>query len=159
MNHWMTAMFCLVLATVSQAEERMDLQDLRWLLGNWEHEGAKALIGEEWSEAGHTVWTGLGRQTSRESGDSAISEELLLAELGGEVYYIAKVDHNSMPIPFRLVELEENRARFENLEHDFPKRIEYRRITEDRIDVRVSDVGEKGFELHFTRKPGSPRSK
>ena len=77
-------------------------------------------------------------------------ESLRLVEMSGEVFYVAKVGHNDLPIAFKLTSGSDDRAVFENPQHDFPKRLEYR-LTEGRLVVTVSDGGTRGFTLDFTR--------
>lgn len=78
------------------------------------------------------------------------SESLRLVVMAGEVYYLAKVPHNPLPVAFRLSEGGDRSAVFTNPDHDFPRRIEYH-LGDGVLTVRVSDGGEKGFELRFTR--------
>jgi hypothetical protein len=82
---------------------------------------------------------------------------LLLAEMAGDVYYIAKVKSNPYPVPFKLVDSSAQHAVFENPDHDFPKRLEYRRTEQGGLNVRVSDGGSKSFVIAFTK--GDPPKK
>jgi hypothetical protein len=72
--------------------------------------------------------------------------------MAGEVFYIAKVAHNPLPIAFKLSECGEGLAVFTNPAHDFPRRLEYR-LAGDALSVQVSDgtEGGKGFTLNFKR--------
>jgi hypothetical protein len=79
------------------------------------------------------------------------SESLRIVEMSKAVFYIAKVDHNSLPVAFKLVKCSDTHVIFENLDHDFPKRIEYKAITLDKMTVRVSDAKDKGFTINFVR--------
>ena len=71
--------------------------------------------------------------------------------MGDGVFYIAKVGHNDLPVAFRLSECEAGRFAFVNAGHDFPRRLDYVRQGNDRLSVRVSDGGDKGFTLDFAR--------
>ncbi len=130
------------------------LDRLNWLLGTWTMDNGSQTTIEEWQALGESVYQGSGRNISLETGEEIFQESLLLVEMAGGIFYIAKVSHNEMPVPFKLVEQSPDHARFENLEHDFPKRIEYKRIGEDQLEVQVSDTGEKGFVLKFQRAEG-----
>jgi hypothetical protein len=89
------------------------------------------------------------------------SEELRLVEMAGGVYYLAKVEHATLPVAFALTECSADRLVFENTEYDFPRRLEYRHEADGRMVVAVSDGKDKGSALNFERAaaaadPGAP---
>jgi hypothetical protein len=59
------------------------------------------------------------------------------------------------PVAFRLTACDEGRLVFENPTHDFPRRVEYRRVDATRLAVDVSDGAGRGFRLDFRRQPAS----
>jgi hypothetical protein len=126
---------------------------MQWLLGEWLAEGAKTTWRETWTEVGPKTWEGRGIETSRADPAQQSAEDLRLLEMGGGVFYLAKVTHNELPIPFRLVECGEGDLVFANTAHDFPRRLDYRRQPDGRLHVRVSDGGDKGFTLDFAHQP------
>lgn len=128
------------------------LGSIEWLLGEWLAEGAKSTWRETWTASGPKTWEGWGVETSRADPARSGTEELRLLEMGGAVFYVAKVSHNELPVAFRLVECGEDRLVFANPAHDFPRRLEYRRQPGGRLSVRVSDGGDKGFTLDFARQ-------
>lgn len=71
--------------------------------------------------------------------------------MSGGVFYVSKVSHNELPVAFRLTTCTDGRFVFDNPQHDFPRRLDYRRVGADRLTVHVSDGGEKGFTLEFER--------
>jgi len=135
------------------ASECDSLKPMKWLLGEWIAEGAKATWRETWTETGPKTWEGRGIESSRTDPAIQNSEELRLVEMGGGVFYFAKVTHNELPIPFRLVECGESRLVFANPAHDFPRRLDYQRQTDGRLHVRVSDGADQGFTLDFAHQP------
>ena len=102
-------------------------------------------------------WEGYGETAS--NGESAADrsvlerEALRLVNMGDEIFYLAKVAHNALPVAFKLVDCGDDWAVFENPDHDFPRRLEYR-IAGNGMDVHVSDglADGKGFTLRFTRR-------
>ena len=63
----------------------------------------------------------------------------------GRVVYVP-YPRGRQSVPFTLVRIEDGRsAVFENLEHDFPQRIVYRRTEDDSLVARVE--GDRGGEL------------
>ncbi len=71
--------------------------------------------------------------------------------MSGAVYYFAKVKQNKYPVPFELTSCFDKHADFENTEHDFPKKLEYRLVAKDALDVKVSDGATRSFTIHFKR--------
>jgi hypothetical protein len=69
--------------------------------------------------------------------------------MSGQLYYIAKVAHNALPVAFALTECGDSHAVFENPEHDFPTRIAYRLGEAGEMTVGVTGADGKGFEIHF----------
>lgn len=143
-------------AGISHASECGSLATMRWLLGEWLAEGAKTTWRETWTEIGPQTWEGRGIETSRADPARQSAEELRLVEMGGSVFYLAKVSHNELPIPFRLVECGDGRLVFANPAHDFPRRLDYERQPDGRLHARISDGAEKGFTLDFARQPAAP---
>ena len=128
---------------VALAETCTSLERADWVLADWvSAEGPT----ESWHRAGARTFEGAGT-----SGPG--SEALRLVEMSGQVFYIAKVAHNELPVAFKLVECSDALLVFVNPAHDFPRRLEYRRTAADAMTVAVSDGGDRGFEIHF-RKVG-----
>jgi hypothetical protein len=149
---------CILLLTISVtlagpacAGDCRSLDDLRWLLGDWMAEGSASTFHESWTELGPRTFEGSGVERSKADGAVKGSEALRLVEMAGGVYYISKVAHNELPVAFRLSGCDDGRFVFENPAHDFPRLLEYRRAADDRLVVRVSDGGDKGFTLDFRR--------
>jgi ketosteroid isomerase-like protein len=140
-------------AAVAGAAECGSLASLHWLQGEWVAEGAKSTWRETWTEIDAKTWSGRGVETSKSDPGQQGTEELRLVEMGGSVFYLAKVTHNELPVPFRLVECGDGRLVFANPAHDFPRRLDYERQPDGRLHVRVSDGADKGFTLDFARQP------
>lgn len=158
MRHIVKSASVLLLAGytgVAGASDCSSLASLRWLQGEWLAEGADTTWRETWTEAGPKTWEGRGVETSRADPARQSAEELRLVEMGGGVFYVAKVTHNELPIAFRMVECGEGRAVFVNPTHDFPRRLDYEREADDRLRVRASDGAGKGFTLGFVRQPAA----
>ncbi len=141
------------------------LQDVRWLLGDWQtvpSAGQTSVISESWKEVSTSTFEGIGETRDADSGDLKSREELRLVEMGDAVFYIPKVAHNALPVAFHLTECSEASAVFENPDHDFPKKLEYRlgagqlregQLAEGKeLTVTVSDGDEEGFRLRFQRR-------
>lgn len=151
-----SAVACVALAGLAGPAAGADcgsLAALDWLLGDWVAEGTQSTFRESWAALGARTWEGSGVETSRTDPAKSSAEVLRLVEMAGGVYYLSKVTHNDLPVAFRLSECADGRFVFVNPAHDFPKRLDYLREGEDRLRVRVSDGGDKGFALDFARAP------
>lgn len=149
----------LLLAFAHTAPTRADaascsrLASVAWLLGTWHAESRDALITETWVTVSDTTYEGRGVTRSRADGSLRDAEDLRLVAMGDGVFYVAKVAHNERPVAFRLTSCSGGIFVFENPAHDFPRRIEYRRVDDARFEAHVSDGGNRGFRLVFSRSP------
>jgi hypothetical protein len=144
----LVALVALGVATSAVPLEAASLEGLAWLLGRWEREARSGTAVEEWRRLGERVFAGEGAMTSA-AGERRVFEELLLVEMGGDVFYVAKVSENAYPVPFRLTALEGRRAVFENPEHDFPKTITYS-LLDDGTLLAVTAGDGREIEFRFT---------
>ena len=133
------------------------LETVAWLVGTWQAQSGDRLLTETWASASPITLEGRGITRSRIDGRVVDSEDLRLVAMGDGVYYVAKVAHNERPVAFTLTSCADGRLVFENPAHDFPRRLEYRRVAADRLEVTVSDGGERGFRLDFSRRPDVAR--
>lgn len=132
-----------------------DLSNFYWLEGKWEAKNGNIIIVEEWEIISPSTFEGIGYVRKIDESKPDSDESLRMLHMKGEVFYLAKVNHNEMPVPFRLVHREPDKFIFENKNHDFPKQITYLRMGIDSMTVRVgrlSDPQDRSFELHFSRK-------
>jgi ketosteroid isomerase-like protein len=149
----LSVLFLAGFAGFAHASGCSSLASMRWLLGEWLADGDKTTWRETWTEIGPDTWEGRGIEIAKAEPGKQSAEELRLVAMGGSVFYLAKVTHNELPIPFRLVECGDDRLVFANPAHDFPRRLDYRRQPDGRLQVRVSDGADKGFTLDFGRQP------
>lgn len=153
------ALASLLLACVHAAPAHADgvscthLASITWLLGTWRAESRDTVIAETWVAVSDTTYEGRGVTRSRTDGSIRDEEDLRLVAMGDGVFYVAKVAQNERPVAFRLTSCADGRLVFENPAHDFPRRIEYRRVDDARFEAHVSDGGSRGFRLEFSRSP------
>lgn len=124
---------------------------MAWLAGTWQRTGLPAGQSgyERWTRDADGGFSGLG--VSKRGDKTVFEEKLRIVAEGDAVYYVAEVPQNPAPVRFRLIESGSDSAVFENPEHDFPKRIEYRRQG-DRLHARIS-AGGKAMAFEFERAP------
>ena len=129
MNYRQILLFASLLSPlITPADECSSLESISWLTGQWTSVTAKTATSESWQPLNESNWEGSGVARDRTSGELRSVESLRLVVMSGEVFYIAKVDHNKFPVAFKLTECSENKAVFENHTHDFPKKIDYRQF-------------------------------
>ncbi len=121
-------------AAPAEAPPRVD--DLGWLAGAWRVDGTE----EIWLPPAGGMMVGLGRTVS----PRGTSFEFLRIQTDGRggVVYIAMPDGGT-PTTFRLATRGAREVAFENPEHDFPRRITYRRDG-DTLHVRLDGVDKNG---------------
>lgn len=113
------------------------LEAIAWLGGHWRVEGRRGMTEELWMPARGGMMLGLNRTVRGKAG--AQFEYLRIVEDKQGVIYMASPG-GAKPTPFRLTEASAAHAVFENPEHDFPKKIEYRL---DGEQLKVQIAGDK----------------
>jgi hypothetical protein len=122
-----------------------------WIAGDWCLESPGELIEEHWLPAQGDLMLGLGRTVK--GGSTASFEFLRIESKDGVANYLAQ-PQGAPPTAFKLTASGPNWARFENPQHDFPKRVEYRR-TASGLHAEIAGPGEGGkdFVIPFDYEP------
>ena len=92
---------------------------------------------ETWSFERNQL-TGFG--VALQGKDTVFVEKLKIISEGADLFYVADVVENPQPVRFRFTEMTDTGFICENLNHDFPKRIEYQR-SEKILEVTISGDG------------------
>lgn len=113
----------LLLTTASAANA--PAPDFSWLSGHWCSQSGDQLVEEHWLPPSANLVVGMGRTVK---GGKTVSFEFTRIEIrGGEINFIA-LPGGKQETAFRLTASGAGWARFENPQHDFPRRVEYRRV-------------------------------
>lgn len=125
------------------------IEDLAWITGHWVRTSGRARTEELWTAVAGGTTFGLSRTVA---GEKTVEFEYLRIETRPDgIYYVAHP--NARPgTDFKLVRLEGGEAVFENLAHDFPQRIIYRKNSDGSLFVRIEgDQNGKtvGRDFHF----------
>ncbi|GHA10429.1 hypothetical protein GCM10008090_20040 [Arenicella chitinivorans] len=130
---------------------------LEWMQGDWVSETPKRSYHESWWRVSDHTFE--GRSMVRRAGREVVSQESLrLLFMSGDVFYLAKVPENPLPIAFKLSVCGEKSATFTNPEHDFPQRIRYTRKPDHRLAVEVGTLEKTAFKIMFTQsRDSNPR--
>lgn len=120
-----------------------------FLHGTWKIEGKE--IYEHWDKLSDQTLKGFSYKI--EDGQMVVSEYIDITRQNDEVFYIATVrgQNQGQAIKFKLTKVDSSYT-FENLNHDFPKKIVYQKSSDDEIIARVSDGKGKGFEYNLRKQ-------
>ena len=132
-----------------------ELARLSWMAGCWIQKTPNGEIQEQWMAPGGGIMMGMSRTIA--DGRTASYETLRIAPMvSGTLAYIASPSGQPQTT-FPLKSASTSEVVFENLAHDFPQRIIYRRGGEDTITARIEGlVGGRlqGQEFDFKRCVG-----
>lgn len=126
------------------------LSDLAFLQGKWKVENKETY--ESWKLNADNTLTGSSFKVKE--GKEVISEHLSLTINGDKIIYSAKVlnQNNGEPINFTLNQEVTGKFSFENLTHDFPKKIRYTKLDEKTLFVEVLGDGDRGFSFKMIKQ-------
>jgi hypothetical protein len=125
---------------VSETNGPKGVERLAWMAGHWSEIEGDVVSEEAWIGARGGVMMGVNR--TADSKQTFASEQLRIYEEDGVIWYEASPSGQATA-RFQLISANGKRAVFENLEHDFPQRIEYQRDG-DRLTATISGPGEDG---------------
>ena len=127
---------------------------LGWLNGVWYADQGKKITGEEWHRISANTYEGRGYIIQESGNDTTVFESLRLLKMHDDIFYLAYVKHNSLPVAFKLTRTNNDSTFFENAAHDFPQKIVYIKTGSNSFSVHVEGV-ENGvlryFELKFRK--------
>jgi hypothetical protein len=123
------------------------ISDLSWMSGDWQTPaGGRVQIDEHWTQPAGRSMLGMSRTVG---GDKSIEFEYLRIEQREDgIYYVAHPKARCPGTDFKLTRLSSSEAVFENPQHDFPKRIIYRKTSEDALTASI-DAGEGTKSMSF----------
>ena len=127
------------------------IADLAFLAGSWVVESGGARVEEQWLCPGPDTMVGMGRTTSVAKGRTVFFEYLRIEARADGLFYVAQ-PRGGPATEFRLVRLEAGTAVFENLAHDFPKRVVYSKRPDGGLTARVegdASAPEQAEELRY----------
>jgi uncharacterized protein DUF6265 len=127
------------------------LSELAWMSGAWETgTGGRVQVEEHWTRpAGGTM---LGMSRTIAGGRTVEFEYLRLEQRATGIFYVAHPKARCPGTDFKLKRLSGQEAVFENPEHDFPKRIIYRKHSDGSLTAIV-DGGEGTKSQSFVYFP------
>jgi hypothetical protein len=118
----------VLLAGAMLADAATDVSKLSWMAGSWITEKDGVTVRETWLPPLDGTMAGAG-QTNRPGRKPFVEYVRITAEPAGATF--TAILPGQPPTPFVLKPGPEGEATFENLAHDYPQRVIYRRCGED----------------------------
>jgi len=127
------------------------LADISWISGDWQTApGGRRQIEEHWTPVAGATMMGMSRTIA---GDKTVEFEYLRIEQRTDgIYYVANPKARCPGTDFKLSRASAIEAVFENPQHDFPKRIIYRKTADDSLTASIdSGEGTKSMSFAFRK--------
>ncbi|HKS10233.1 MAG TPA: DUF6265 family protein [Pyrinomonadaceae bacterium] len=139
--------FATVFLVSSLSPQTVTISDLAWLAGDWQTApGGRVQIEEHWTGVAGGSMMGMSRTVA---GEKIVEFEYLRIEQRADgVYYVAHPKARCPGTDFKLTKASGSEAVFENPQHDFPKRIIYRKTGDDSLTASI-DGGEDTKPMSF----------
>jgi hypothetical protein len=132
------SLLIVIRISAQSGKEENNLNVFHYLEGRWIIEEGKRNIYEEWEIINDTLMS--SRSYYVENGDTSHLEYVKLVKREEGIFYTPTVEHNAGAVEFELTSLTDNKAVFENPEHDFPTKIIYHKIDDDRLDASIEGI-------------------
>lgn len=147
-NLFFSAILCVLLAYSCNSQS--NISKLNNLEGTWKVEHQNTY--ETWKKESKTSFSGSSYKLIND--EKKITETLTLSENNRKVIYQATVlnQNQGSTISFTLNTENKELFSFENLAHDFPKKIQYNVITKDKLLVNVFGDNNEGFSYYLIRQ-------
>lgn len=132
-----------------QESPQQKFKKLEWLVGKWTRTNPQA------GESGYETWAKItdsrltGKGVTLKGKKTIFVENLEFIIRGNDIFYTVKVTGEKQATDFKLTALSKDAFTCENPEHDFPKKISYKRIG-NVIKATISGNGQS-MDYNFTR--------
>lgn len=130
----------LTLTVFTNSRGQNSTSDFKWLEGNWKGSMGSITFYEKWIVISDSLMIGQGVTLSGK--DTLVVENLRIQKIGKFLAFIPAVG-DSHPVLFTLTETKDDQWTFENMEHDFPQRITYKKLNTESF-VAYTEGEEKG---------------
>ena len=132
------------------------ITDLSWIAGHWQTApGGRRQVEEHWTGVAGGTMMGMSRTVA---GDKTVEFEYVRIEQRADgIYYVAHPKARCPGTDFKLTKASATEAVFENAQHDFPKRIIYRKTADDSLTASIDGgEGTKAMSFAFRRMKSNP---
>lgn len=117
-----------------------ELNKMAWLAGNWQDAANGGVSEEIWEKADEQSMHGFSYFMVGK--DTASSETMTISRKENKLVYAATVkdQNDGKPVEYSMTSTDSNQLIFENPMHDFPKKIIYKKITNDSLVVQLEGL-------------------
>lgn len=138
-----------ILVAFSSFIAQDQLNGLGFLSGTWKMENKENY--ENWKAVNDSLLEGSAYKMK--AGQKVTTEYFSIKARPGKIIYQAIVpdQNNGKAVDFELNENLKNKYSFENLSHDFPKKIQYTKLNDTTIFVEVLGANDKGFSYKMMK--------
>ena len=128
---------------VSGSVNASQINKASWLIGSWQNVSGNETSTEIWEKKNDSTFVAKSFVTVNK--DTVFSETISIEQRGNALFYIptVKEQNQGQAVEFVLIDSNKDQLEFENLKHDFPQKIIYKKITNDSILATISGI-EKG---------------
>lgn len=131
---------------LSSAQAPPKIEDLAWMQGTWQCEVWGGTFEEHWTAPRAGTMLGVGRHIE---GEKTGFMEFLSIEPSDDgltmwIMVGAPSKGDKKPVAFRLTQLKDKEALFENPQNDFPSQIRYRMRADGNLFCRIEGKGRDG---------------
>ena len=149
MKYFTLFLIILGYSAAAQSVTEKDFSKLSWLEGSWKRTNVKPgrTASESWKKSNPNELVGLG--VSIKEQDTTFVEKLKILVKDNSIYYVADVAENKTPVYFKFTELTTEGFVCENPDHDFPKRISYKK--EGNSLKAITSGGGRSVDFIFVR--------
>jgi Domain of unknown function (DUF6265) len=116
-----------------------------WLVGDWTYTDEMGRYVENWEKKDSTTYIGKAYQALNK--DTTFAETMVLD--AKQVSIITPGENNNQPVKFQLKKATENSVIWENMSHDFPKRIAYEHTPTDSIIAYIEGDEKENRRIYF----------
>lgn len=128
---------------ISCRDEKPSISDFAWLQGKWVGTTDGTDFFEVWQPASGKLMTGKGIGVS--DADTLFSEKIQIEQRADELFYTASVSENAGPVDFKFTGYMDDSIIFENPQHDFPQRVIYYRLPNDKLYVCIDGKDKNAY--------------
>jgi hypothetical protein len=142
----------IAVGAMSSAGQKSGVDRLDWMSGCWAFDDGKERIEESWLKPAGLTMIGMSRTVA--GGKTVFTEHTQIGEVNGQIAYTVSLGLGVKPVAFKLIKISDREAVFENPEHDFPRRIIYRRESADALFARIEGKKrgvDQAVDYHYNR--------
>ncbi|WP_299210801.1 DUF6265 family protein [uncultured Aquimarina sp.] len=145
-----TSIIFITLCFLNSCIGQTEIKELNFMVGVWKIENKTTY--EEWKKEKGDQFIGVSYKLIERI--KKVSEHLLIKKINDTIIYQATVpnQNDGKTINFTLNNSITDKLSFENLSHDFPRKIQYQKINDSKLFVQVLDEDDKGFSYYLIRQ-------